>query len=100
MIEVGLVDGMNKGIGRESAFINFRIPETALLKYIDEYGGTVFNRLQMVDFLAEWNAAKIVIETEEQRIQWEKVRDLAVECRDSVHLTLPSAETNFNLYHQ
>lgn len=53
-----------------------------LLRYIDPYGDTIFNRVQMDDFLADWN--RLCPQDE----QWSLVRDMALRCRDEAHLYL------------
>jgi hypothetical protein len=56
-----------------------------LLHYIDPYGDTIFNRVQMDDFLTDWNRVR---PTDVEREQWSLVRDMALRCRDEVHLYL------------
>ena len=62
--------------------------EWRLLKYVDEYGDTYFNRLQMLDFLADWEAAGALLRSSEEEKLWLEVGRLARECRDEVHLYL------------
>lgn len=59
-----------------------------LLCHIDPYGDTVFNRLQMVVFLTEWERLIGIAQTSEQRKAWTGVRDLARRCNEEVHLYL------------
>jgi hypothetical protein len=62
------------------------IPEGAefrLLGYVDPYGDTYFNQVQMKDFLADWNNLR---PTDEQTAQWQLVRDMAIRCQDHSHL--------------
>ena len=56
-----------------------------LLGYIDRYGDTYFNRVQMEDFLADWDKLH---PSAEQKDQWKLVRNIAARCRDEVHLYL------------
>ena len=56
-----------------------------LLRYIDPYGDTYFNRVQMDDFLEEWDSIQ---PSSDQREQWELVRTMALRCRDKAHLYL------------
>jgi len=49
-----------------------------LLGYIDRYGDTYFNQLQMNDFLNDWDTLR---PNAFQRRQWQLVRDLALKCR-------------------
>jgi hypothetical protein len=88
MVEVQLRDEFGKVIPRGGAAINFDFPRISLLKYIDPYGDTVFNRLQMEDFLSAWAEAEPFASTPEQYEQWLRIRKLAVECKDSVHVFL------------
>jgi hypothetical protein len=87
-VEVQLRDERGKVIPKGGAVINFELPLSSLLQYIDPWGNTVFNALQMDDFLREWDCAKEMTQSEEQRAQWEKVRRLAIECRDGSHIYL------------
>ena len=60
----------------------------AYLPYIDRYGDTIFNRPQMVPFLREWQQLQRSVSGIEPRMLMEQVEQLAIECRDSVHLYL------------
>ena len=57
-----------------------------LLGGIDPYGDTVFNRIQMGRFLLEWATVSSTAVTTEERELVSKVEDLALRCRDEVHL--------------
>jgi hypothetical protein len=57
-----------------------------LLGGIDPYGDTVFNRIQMGRFLPEWEAVSSNAVTTDERELVSKVGDLALRCRDEVHL--------------
>ena len=58
------------------------------LRFIDLYGDTVFNRLQMPRFLDEWHRIREgVSEREPARIA-EQIEALARQCQDGVHLYL------------
>ena len=41
-----------------------------LLKYVDPYGDTYFNRLQILDFLADWEAAETLVRSPEGETLW------------------------------
>ena len=58
------------------------------LRFIDLYGDTVFNRLQMNEFLAEWEMLSERASTLEQRELLDEVRALASMCRRQPHLYL------------
>jgi hypothetical protein len=88
MIEVQLRTERDQVIPAKSAGIGFELPKSPLLKYIDPYGKTVFNQLQMEDFLAEWEFAKSFVQTDEEKSNWDTIRELATECKNSVHILL------------
>jgi len=56
-------------------------------RFIDPYGDTVFNRLQMEPFLVELDLIIRQAPADRQQLL-EKVRALALRCRDDVHLYL------------
>jgi hypothetical protein len=60
----------------------------SLLCYIDPYGDTVFNGLQMDVFLSEWERVRDMAETPEQVEAWSSVRDFARKCNEEAHLYL------------
>ena len=62
-----------------------------LLRYIDRYGSTVFNQLQMEQFLYEWQRIKSSVRTLEQRRVVEEVEELARRCNEGLHLYLKFA---------
>jgi hypothetical protein len=86
---VRLQDDHCKPVSPEYAVIQSEtIPSSGnfkLLRYVDPYGDTYFNRVQMEDFLADWNRPQ---PSSDQREQWELVRTMALRCRDKVHLYL------------
>lgn len=58
------------------------------LRYIDWYGDTAFNRLQMEPFLQEWTQILSRAHDDKERQIVERVRVLAERCRDEPHLHL------------
>ena len=60
----------------------------ALLDGIDPFGKTVFNHLQMKNFLKEWERVKDRVRDESQREAWDKVKSMAEQCRDDRDLYL------------
>ena len=86
---VRLQDERGKPVVPEDAGIEFQtIPAQEnfkLLRYIDPYGDTYFNRAQMDDFLAEWNAHR---PEAAQREQWKLVQEMALRCQNEPHLYL------------
>lgn len=70
----------------KDALIEFHtIPRTGdfrLLKYVDDYGDTVFNGIQMDDFLSDWDS---LTPDASQLDQWKMVREMAVKCKEEPH---------------
>ena len=58
------------------------------LRFIDWYGDTTFNRLQMEEFLAEWRKLYERVRSVEERELLLAVEALALECQSRVHLYL------------
>ncbi len=63
-------------------------PVHPMLASIDFYGDTVFNRMQMDRFLAEWTDVAAKPNTPEERSLVSAIEDLAHRCQDEVHLYL------------
>jgi hypothetical protein len=59
--------------------------EYPMLASIDYYGDTVFNRMQIKRFLAEWKTLASNAKTQEDRDLLQAVERLAHECQSSVH---------------
>lgn len=53
-------------------------------RFIDLYGDTTFNRLQMRPFLAELDRLRVRAKPEDDRVL-EAIRDLATQCQSSAH---------------
>ncbi len=60
----------------------------ALLRGIDQFGNTVFNHLQMENFLQEWLRIQDRAHDESQKQAWQKVKEMAEKCRDDRDLYL------------
>ncbi len=58
------------------------------LRFIDPYGDTYFNGMQMETFLSEWDHVFGSIEDKEVKELCERVRALAERCKKEVHLYL------------
>ena len=58
------------------------------LRFIDWHGFTIFNNLQMKSFIAEWDRVDTQQFSEQDQEHLSKVRAMAIECRDKVHLYL------------
>jgi hypothetical protein len=59
-----------------------------LLGYVDRYGDTVFNRLQMDAVLSELSALIADAKEPEQTLLLERIRDLASRCKREAHCYL------------
>jgi hypothetical protein len=55
------------------------------LKYVDPYGDTVFNQLQIGDLLDELRALRVGQRTDDERNHLDKVIELAERCQGSTH---------------
>lgn len=60
----------------------------SLLSFIDPYGETIFNRLQIDQFLAEWSELEKKELKTEQAEYLKRVRQLAMKSKSDVHLYL------------
>jgi hypothetical protein len=59
------------------------------LRFIDEYGNTTFNGLQIQhQFLPEWKRMYDRVNTEQERRGLQAIEDLARRCLDDVHVYL------------
>jgi hypothetical protein len=58
----------------------------ALLRHVDRYGDTVFNRSQMPDLLAEVERLTLSATQPATRHGLERLRVIAERCRDGTHL--------------
>jgi hypothetical protein len=77
-------------VGDGSGFIAGILPEYedrsfCLLRYIDRYSDTVFNRLQMPDFIEEWRRLHRRAVTDEDREVLLRVEELARICETRPH---------------
>jgi hypothetical protein len=80
-------------VNGDSHLLDSLLPEASnapfhVLRIIDPYGDTVFNRLQMDEFLAEWDMLTERARSLEQREVLAEVRALASLCREQPHLYL------------
>jgi hypothetical protein len=58
------------------------------VRFIDRYGDTYFNQLQMDTFLKEWEKIAYLIEDKEAKKVFMNVANLARQCQKSPHLYL------------
>ena len=63
-------------------------PAHPMLASIDFYGDTVFNRMQMDRFLAEWTDVAARANTPEEKELVSAIAGMAHRCQDEVHLYL------------
>jgi hypothetical protein len=64
----------------------FGDPKFPLLQYIDEYGNTIFNGNQMGQLIDELDMLVQLATTEEERQALQRIRDAALECKNTPHL--------------
>lgn len=67
---------------------NFDNKEYCCLRFIDPYGDTIFNNLQMMIFLDEWNQLLEKAEHQEEKEIMLQIKDLAARCQAGTHLYL------------
>lgn len=63
-------------------------PSYPMLQHIDEYGDTIFNGLQMREFLIEWNRLTETLTDTNQCKLASEIRRLAEKCRSKPHTFL------------
>jgi hypothetical protein len=61
-------------------------PRFKLIRYIDPYGDTVFNWLQMDDFLADWRLFSATAIDERAQLLLKQVEELAQKIRPHLYL--------------
>ena len=87
---VRLEDESGKAVSNRDAGIEFEVLDhvkpDGLLRYIDPYGDTIFNRLQIADFIAEWKTIKPSGHSQEE--EWRRVLNMALQCEAEVHTYL------------
>lgn len=59
-----------------------------VLRFVDPYGDTTFNRLQMGAFLEDWASIEKLLASEHDRRAWTEVADLARRCETEPHVYL------------
>jgi hypothetical protein len=62
--------------------------QSPMIASIDRYGDTIFNRVQIDQFLIEWAEISQKASTVDERILISQVKEFAETVRDSVHLYL------------
>lgn len=63
-------------------------PRYPMLRYVDPYGNTFFNGMQMYPVLEELDRLAGEHSSEDARKVLEQIRELAIQCRDHPHLYL------------
>jgi hypothetical protein len=58
------------------------------LRFIDWYGDTVFNHLQMPTFLSEWQRLNSKVKSDEERQLLSRIEKLAYDCQSEQHVYL------------
>jgi len=69
-------------------WLPFDDPAYPMLQYIDEYGDTIFSRLQMRGFLVEWDRLTQTLTDPNQRKIALEIRGLAERCQRELHTFL------------
>jgi len=91
-LTVRLQDERGKPVCDEDIGIDFPIPtgnpSFQLLRYIDPYGNTIFNQLQMDTFLTEWEKIHSEAKAQDEATAWSTVKQWANRCKNEVHLYL------------
>ena len=92
-IDVNLQDergAVIESLHDEKSLLNKLLPREnhSLLSGIDPYGDTIFNQLQMDQFLSELNELKKREMAPDQAKHLEKIETLALRCQRGVHLHL------------
>ncbi|HLF72684.1 MAG TPA: hypothetical protein VI759_11095 [Dehalococcoidia bacterium] len=80
-------------IGEPGSSINDVLPASndesfAYLRFIDRYGNTTFNNLQMRPFLMEWRRLYDLVTSPDRLQLLRDVEDLATKCQKGIHLYL------------
>ena len=82
------------GVDDSRCLLNRLLPEPGdgggypLLRSLDPYGDTTFNRIQMPRFLREWATLSLNVTTPDEKAIVSAVESLAHRCRDEVHTYL------------
>lgn len=87
--ERGLPDphgGTFDAAGDFDRLIPFDDPASPMWRHIDPYGDTVFNRLQMPDFINELDGLRSAAEEGPESRGLDRLRIIAERCRTEVHL--------------
>ncbi len=96
IIRITLEGGQGRPVGKvegrtfllDKLLPTFDDSQSQCLRFIDAYGDTVFNRLQMDQFLREWEGVAGKATTDEEKALADQVRQLAEMCRSEPHLYL------------
>lgn len=92
---MSLVVKLEDDLGERSEWVMLHavVPPTGdgsypLLSGIDPFGKTVFNHLQMEEFLREWERVKDRVRDDTQLEAWKNVKHMAETCRQDRDLYL------------
>jgi hypothetical protein len=83
-----LIDEVDEGALLGDVLPRYDDPTYQCLRFIDPDGDTVFNQLQMEQFLMEWERLQSQLRGQEREEIAAAIRKLALRCRDGVHLYL------------
>jgi hypothetical protein len=62
------------------------LSETLCLRYLDPWGNTIFNHLQMDDLLQDLRRVRNLATNKQQRELLDKIEEFAERCTEGVHL--------------
>jgi len=65
---------------------NSKLPDSFCMRYIDPYGDTVFNKIQMDQFLIELSQLQKLSKNTKDHELLAKIRALALRCQQELHL--------------
>lgn len=93
MIRVLITDERGKQVGHEIDFASSILPHVhdnrfKCLRYIDPYGDTTFNQLQIVPLLDDLGILKGIVASKDDRLILEQLESLCATCMAETHLYL------------
>lgn len=83
-----IIESIDDGGLLAKCLLDIKNSNFCCIKYIDSYGDTVFNRLQMDDLIKDISIIKDNVKTKEFDELAEKIIGFAEKCKNEVHLYL------------
>jgi len=84
--EIELVEDVNNRLPR--LLPSFQDQSFPLLRFVDWYGNTIFNRMQVEELLGEWSRLYERAQSDEDKHLLREIEALAKRCLDEPHLYL------------